>query len=335
MVAGIVASGRTSLQKLGMKAPDSTKPQSRTKRFERFLRNKRTTFQRFYDPFVRSLLEDLSSEGRPLLIVFDSSSVGRGCGALMASVLSQKRALPVAWAVKEGSKGSFSSADHRSLLGRVRELIPEEATAIFLGDGEFDSTGLQRALDELGFLYVCRTSCSTLLEEQDGEVYPIGELQPFGGRRYACVSGASVTRKRYGPVQVVLWHEDGYEDPVPLVTNLQLAEEAISHYERRPQIETLFSDQKSRGFHVHKSHISAPERLARLLIAAALAYLWMIYLGTERLRNGWHREFHRTSRVDLGLFQLGLHLLDYMPGRGWTLLIAFSLPPPDPPEIVR
>jgi hypothetical protein len=81
-----------------------------------------------------------------------------------------------------------------------------------------------------------------LLKEQSGEVYPIGELQPFGGRQYACVSGASVTRKRYGPVRVVLWHEGRHEDPVPLVTNLQLAEEAISHYERRPQIETLFSD---------------------------------------------------------------------------------------------
>jgi hypothetical protein len=78
MVAGIVASSRTRLQKLGMKAPDSTKPQTRTKRFERFLQNERTTFHRLYEPFARSLFEDLSSEGRPLLIVFESSSVGRG-----------------------------------------------------------------------------------------------------------------------------------------------------------------------------------------------------------------------------------------------------------------
>lgn len=86
---------------------------------------------------------------------------------------------------------------------------------------------------------------------------------------------------------------------------------------------------------MHKSHISRPERLARVLMAAALAYVWMIYLGAESLRHGWQKQFHRTSRVDLGLFQLGLHLLDYMLNQGWTLLVAFSLSPPDPPEIVR
>jgi hypothetical protein len=36
-------------------------------------------------------------------------------------------------------------------------------------------------------------------------------------------------------------------------------------------IETFFSDQKSRGFNLHKSHVSDPARLARLLIAACLA----------------------------------------------------------------
>jgi len=42
-------------------------------------------------------------------------------------------------------------------------------------------------------------------------------------------------------------------------------------------IEIFCSDQKSRGFHIHKSHISDPQRLSRLLIAACLAYIWIIY----------------------------------------------------------
>jgi hypothetical protein len=62
MVAGIVACGRTTLSKLGLKAPDSTKAQSRTKRFERFLRNESTTFETFYEPFARRLVSGLSKE---------------------------------------------------------------------------------------------------------------------------------------------------------------------------------------------------------------------------------------------------------------------------------
>lgn len=318
-----------------MKAPDQTKAQSRTKRFERFLRNEGTTFETFFEPFARQLAEDLTEEGAPLLLVFDTSAVGRGCAALVASVLYRKRALPLAWAVKKGESGHFHASDHRALLRRVRALVPDEATVIFLGDGEFDSVALQKALSGCGFEYVCRMATSTLVEDKGGAVFPVGDLGTFEKERYACVPAAAVTERRYGPVQVVFVHEDGYEEGLPLVTNLELAEEAIHWYRRRFQIETLFSDQKSRGFHIDKSHISAPERLGRLLMAAALAYLWMIYLGQASIQNGWYRRFHRVSRVDLGLFQLGLRLMDHLLNRGEKLLVAFSLPPPDFSQTVR
>src|SRR5262245_8980640 len=58
------------------------------------------------------------------------------------------------------------------------------------------------------------------------------------------------------------------------------AEEACRLYEKRFRIETFFSDQKSRGFHLHTSSIADPQRLSRLLIAACLASLWIIYLGS-------------------------------------------------------
>src|SRR3712207_7292680 len=41
---------------------------------------------------------------------------------------------------------------------------------------------------------------------------------------------------------------------------------ALALYRKRAHIETFFSDQKSRGFHLHKSHLSDPQRLSRLLI---------------------------------------------------------------------
>jgi hypothetical protein len=46
---------------------------------------------------------------------------------------------------------------------------------------------------------------------------------------------------------------------------------ALAAYRKRAHIETFFSDQKSRGFHIHKSHLRDPARLSRLLIAACLA----------------------------------------------------------------
>ena len=84
---------------------------------------------------------------------------------------------------------------------------------------------------------------------------------------------------------------------------------ALALYRQRAHIETFFADQKSRGFHIHKSHLSDPQRLARLLIASCLAYLWLVYLGVCALRDDWLQRLHRRDRCDLSLFRLGLRLL--------------------------
>ncbi len=333
MVAGIVAAGSSHLPKMAQKAPDKTKTESRVKRFSRFIQNQAVTYEGFFMPCARDVVVSLSIN-QPLLVVFDGSALGRGCAVLMASVIYGKRALPIAWLVKRGKKGHFSAEDHLWLFEQVQALVPDQADVIFLGDGEFDSVALQRALDRAGWRYVCRTACSTRVT--DGTTTcAIGALMPCAGERYVSMPGASVTQALYGPVHVVVWHERPYAEAVYLVTTLELAEEALHWYRHRFRIETLFSDQKSRGFHLHKSHLSDPARLSRLLMAAALAYLWMVYLGVEALHQGWYKQFHRSDRVDLSLFQLGLRLLEHMLNEAWELLVAFIPSPIDPLQNVR
>jgi hypothetical protein len=333
MVAGIVAAGSSHLPKMAQKAPDQTKTESRVKRFSRFIQNERVTYEAFFMPFARDLVGSLSIK-QPLLVVFDGSALGRGCAVLMASVIYGKRALPLCWLVKKGNKGSFSAEDHLCLLEQVRALIPQQTDVIFLGDGEFDSIALQRGLDEAGWSYVCRTASSTRVTDGTTDC-AIGALMPLAGERYLSMPGASMTQARYGPVHVIVWHERPYREAVYLVTSLDLAEEALYWYRHRFGIETLFSDKKSRGFHLHKSHLSDPSRLSRLLLAAALAYLWMVYLGVEALRQGWYKQFHRSDRVDLSLFQLGLRLLEHMLNEAWAILVAFIPPPLDSMQSVR
>ena len=95
------------------------------------------------------------------------------------------------------------------------------------------------------------------------------------------------------------------------MTNLELAEEACFYYKKRFKIETFFSDQKSRGFNIHKSHLDNPDRISRLLIATCLAYIWIIFLGTLAMKDKWYRQIHRIDRCDLSLFSLGMRLLEY------------------------
>ena len=118
-----------------------------------------------------------------------------------------------------------------------------------------------------------------------------------------------MTAEEYGPISILAIWEMKYQEPIYLVTNMPEVDMALEMYKKRPHIETFFSDQKSRGFHIHKSHLSEPARLCRLLIASCLAYLWIVYLGICALQSDWMKRVHRQDRCDLSLFRLGLRLL--------------------------
>jgi DDE family transposase len=255
----------------------------------------------------------------------DGSVVGRGCAALMLHVIYKGRALPLAWRVRQGPKGPFPEDLHLAVVELMREVIPEGATVVFLGDGEFDGTALQATLNAAGWSYACRTAQSTVAP-WEGETFRLDTLG-------ACskpgplieLKEVQFTRDAYGPVRVLSCWAKGYQDPLYLVSNMDTAEEACRYYQKRFRIETFFSDQKSRGFQLHKSHISDPQRLSRLVIAACLSDIWIIYLGSLCEKEGWRHIIHRRDRCDLSLFQLGLRLLDNFLNEDLPIPIAFHV----------
>ena len=72
-------------------------------------------------------------------------------------------------------------------------------------------------------------------------------------------------------------------------------------------------------------HISDPQRLSRLLIAACLAYIWIVYLGSLCEKEGWRSVIHRSDRCDISLFQLGLRLLEHFINENLSILVQFHV----------
>ncbi len=221
----------------------------------------------------------------------------------------------------KGSKGHFSEATHVQLLTEVHALVPPASDVVFLGDGEFDGTNLQAALNDYEWAYVCRTAKHVQLCE-GGDWFAFADLDVPRGA-YRGVPDVAFTQQEYGPVLAIAWWQRDCKEPLYLVTNLELVAEACSWYNKRFRIETFFSDQKSRGFNLHKSHIAD---LARLMIAACLAYIWIIYLGVIAKRDNWVQVIHRTDRCDLSLFQLGLRLLEQFLNEHLPIPVAFDMP---------
>jgi len=323
MVSGMVRSGKSQLKAMAKKAPDQSKVESRIKRFSRCLQNDGVVAETFFMPFLAALLAGLAKCG-PLVLAIDGSEVGRNCLALVVSVIYQKRALPLVWVVVQGSKGHFPEETHCQLVQALKPLLPEGSDVIFLGDGEFDGNQLQAELDSNGWEYACRTAKNRLIND-DGDQFALDEIHLQPGESLA-LPAVHVTQDEYGPVLVVAWWRKDAQEPIYLVSNMALAEAACYWYGKRFRIETFFSDQKSRGFHLDKSHISDPERMSRLLIAACLAYIWVIYLGAIAKRDQWVAIIHRTDRCDLSLFQLGLDLLEHFLNESLPIPVAFQMP---------
>jgi hypothetical protein len=319
MISGIVGSKSTNYPKIASKVPDRAKAESRVKRYSRYINDVEAEQEIYLMPFAATLLAKLSDA--TLVLIIDGSDVGRKCVALMLSVQYRGRALPIGWLVISGKKGHFSQDRHIQLVSAVKGLVPIGADVVFLGDGEFDGTELLQKLTEFGWKYVCRTASNAILN--DGEEFSFQTLLIQPGM---CLTLEEVafTRQHYGPVLAVVWWRIGYQEPLYLISNMDLREEVCYYYQKRFKIETFFSDQKSRGFHLHKSHLSDPSRLGKLMIAACLAYLWICQLGLWSFAQNLHSIVHRTDRCDLSLFQLGLRVLEYLLDFNRSIPVSFT-----------
>jgi hypothetical protein len=224
LISGIVASKSTQLPKIAATVPNGTKPESRVKRFARWLDNTRILEEVYFFPYAEFLVMHLALE--TLVLVMDGSVVGRGCVALMLHVIYKGRALPLAWRVRQGPKGHFPEELHIALVNLIRACLPEGAQVVLLGDGEFDGTTLQETLNEAGWGYVCRTAQSTVAT-WDGETFRLDTLGACSkpGTLIA-LPEVQMTRDAYGPVRLLCCWAKGYQEPLYLVSNMDAAEEA-------------------------------------------------------------------------------------------------------------
>lgn len=307
MITGIVMSRNAQLSVMSSEIPTETKEKSVEMRMRRWVKDEMDV-EAVYLPFARQILEALSH--LPLVLVMDGSQAERGCMVLMIGVLYQRRALPIAWLVYEGKKGHASAERHIQALEKVRPLLPDGSEVVLLGDAEYDTTEMLGWIEKnTAWKYVLRTSPQIYVQTNEGSQpirnFPLKQDQLFYLKNVGFTQTATVT------LHVIGWWGLDYEEPIFLITNLENAYEACRYYRRRFRIETFFSDQKSRGFHIHKSHLANPARLSRLLIAACLAYIWMIMQGVRVIAEGKLSLIDRTDRRDKSLFRLGLDWLKY------------------------
>jgi hypothetical protein len=323
LICGIVGAQHVQFAQIADHAPiRGRKNESLITRFRRWVKHEAITPEAVWLPFARAVLAALAHA--PLTLLLDGTTAGRGCMVLMASVVYHGRAIPLLWTVLKGKKGHLPEELHCALIRRLQELIPADATVTLLGDGEFDGTELQTTIRTTKWEYVCGTATNILIYAQE-RVFSVGDL-PLQRGEAVSIADVCMTAKQYGPILLIGVWDAKQQQPIYLITSLSDADDAVERYRLRFRIECMFANHKSRGFRIDKSHLAAPERLARLLIATSLAYLWVHAAAIFAQGRGWIEQFHRTDRCDLSLFQIGLRAIRYALREGLRVPVSFLLP---------
>jgi len=205
-------------------------------------------------------------------------------------------------AVRQAPKGHFPEALHIALVELIREVIPEGAQVVFVGDGEFDGTALQATLHAAGWSYAYRTAMSTVAtcEGATFRLDTLGACSKPG--TLVAFKEVQFTQEAYGPVMVLSCWAKGYHEPLYLVSNMAHAEEACRWYEKRFRIETVFlRPEKSRVSYSYVTYVRCPTPIPPLDSRVSGLYMGCVFRSLCEA-GGWKPVIHRRKRCDLSLF---------------------------------
>lgn len=300
--------------------------QSIAQMLRRFYMNEAITWEKHYLPLLKLLLEQYDPEVYYLLA--DTTDIGQGHRALVLSLAYHNRSLPLIWHVEPGSKGHTSEDLQVDLLEQLYAHFQPDKPVVFLGDSEFDGVKVQQQLDLQGWYYVCRTSPNLYVYPRgEEEGFPIGDLVPEPGAPAQQLDNVEFTTKhRYGPVSCFACWEEPHPDPLLLIYHIPPDWSPRVTYGPRFWTEPLFGDCKEGGFRLNTSRLKHPERLSRLFLAVAAAYIWMVCLGVRAICQGLANLVDRSNRRTLSIFKTGWRWFKRQIKLGHIVLIYLKLP---------
>jgi hypothetical protein len=304
------------------KWPIAVKVSSLTRRLSRFLDNGAVRPAIMMRPVARRLLARAAQQR--LTLIVDASKIGAGHQLVIVGLAYKKRVLPLAWSWVPYAKGAIAANTQLAVFKRVHGLLPDGAQVVLVGDAGFSSVSVLRQLEAWGWDYVLRQKGSCQVQRsQQTDWERLDSLVTAAGQ-VVWLAAVRFTAKWQHATQVLAVWQIGYERPWLLTTNLTDARVARQAYARRMWIEEMFGDWKDHGWAIESTHLRHPDRLARLVLALALLYIWLVLWGNDLIKAGCRAWVDRHDRRDLSLFRIGLDTLH----RCFTLERKLPIPSP-------
>ena len=280
----------------------------------------------FYRPLITQAIQ--AWEGQNVFIILDGCGVNHEQLQFFRMSLSHcYRALPLAWMTIAGA-GLVQVEACASLFDQVRQILPAVASVTFLADRGFRDTDWAETCLNLGWNYLIRVANNTYVTLADGRQVSIQHLGvPHGRSRY--FTNVRLTKgKPFVCNLMVTWTTPKKPGEKPelcaVMTNLRPCHQ---HLKKRMHVEESFRDDKSGSFDLEATKLRDPERLNHLLLAVAVAVLWIYEIGEQVLRQGKRTEIDPGYKRQLSVFQIGRRKLQRAFHCGKTLLFNLRLRP--------
>lgn len=350
LICGILRKKKPHLSAIGTGIQEPQTAHSQEKAAKLFLENKWVDYETFYLPYISELLAQILSLLPPdakVKFVIDGSKMGKDHMALMISLVYKNRGIPLIWLVHKKPKGHFDTLTHLELVKQFKELIhpilSTQRSIVLLGDGEFDSIELQQFCQANEWYYVFRTACDTVLYENGSRFQPkeldikdIKKAFPTTQQNevtiqqnqqdFLFIPDVEFTEKKYQKVNFVYWHNEKYQDALPLISNMDEPIDLIQAYARRYSIECLFKDLKSTSFNLHKTRLKSIHAISNLIMVGAFAFSLLLKLALAYENQPIRKFIHRIrfDRSVCTLFRFGIDLIEYFLDEGIDFNFSFQ-----------
>lgn len=316
VVEGIIRADRLVPATIGRNLPGRADPKHGIKCVDRLLGNPHMVTDR--RAIFQAVAECLLQGGPRPLILVDWTQSGGTHEALVAAVPIGGRALPVYLEVHPLKKLGNAVVERR-FLSALKAVLPPECRAVVVSDAGFKGPFFQ-VVRELRWDFVGRVRGTAKAIASDGSTIAKEEF-------YARASTTPIDLGLHGlfvqqkiPCRLVLVRKrrkPGRKPPPPkckeerelrqsaldpwlLATSLSDGDASyvVALYAKRMQIEETFRDAKSHrfGWSLGNVRLSTHQRVAVLLVLAALALVVVTLIGMGAEHRGTHRAYQANTR---------------------------------------
>jgi hypothetical protein len=222
--------------------------------------------------------------------------------------------------------GASSFAEQKALLEVVAAWLPPRARVLLLGDREFGTGVLAQWAVQQGWGGCLRLRAQEYIRRAGTLDFELLPLVLPGERRFWPPVAFTQKHAVVGLNLAMYWAPTAAE-PWYLITTEPTGKLACASSAKRFRIEEMFKDFKNngRGFGLELTGVRHADRLARLLLALALVYTWLLLWGAYVSATGQHKLVDTVRNPTLSVFQTGLRFVMRLWQRGQLVKFHWHL----------